>query len=147
MSEFGNEFGNESGTSGGAVAPADWLERMLAENARDHADGYILDDGFTARVMNMLPAPALPPAWRKPALAALWGVAAVGLAVALPGAAVDVAREAFKLFAAKPFTLYEVGAVLAVAGVGMWATVFIVTAQSFASARYARLARYFGPAS
>ena len=121
MSELGNEFGNARG----AGAAADWLERMLADNAREDADAYILDDGFTARVMNVLPAPALPPAWRKPALAALWGAAAVGLAVALPGTAVDIAREAFRLFAAKPFTLYEVGAVLAMAGVGMWASAFI----------------------
>ena len=121
MSELGNEFGN----AGGAAASADWLERMLTDNAREHADAYILDDGFTARVMNVLPAPALPPAWRKPALAALWGAAAVGLAVALPGTAVDIAREAFRLFAAKPFTLYEVGAVLAMAGIGIWTSAFI----------------------
>ena len=40
----------------------------------------------------------------------LWGVAVVALAFALPGAAVDVAREAFRLFSAKPFTLSEVAA-------------------------------------
>ena len=88
------------------------------------AGDYIADDGFTARVMTALPAPCCAPAWRKPAVTALWGVAAVGLAVALPGAAVDVAREAFKLFAAKPFSLSEIAAVLAVAGLGTWTTAF-----------------------
>ena len=69
--------------------------------------------------MTALPAPIVAPAWRKPAVTALWGIAAVGLAFALPGAAVDVAREAFKLFSAKPFALSEIAAVLAVAmGVG-----------------------------
>jgi len=72
--------------------------------------------------MQALPAPVAPPAWRKPVLAGLWGAAAVGLAVALPGAAIDVARETFKLFAAKPVSLYEIAAVLAVAGLGSWTT-------------------------
>ena len=101
---------------------ADWLSRILAEDARDRGGDYVDDAGFTARVMAALPAPVAPPAWRTPALAALWGVAAVGLAVALPGAAVDVARETFRLFAAKPFTLYEVAAVLGIAGLGTWTT-------------------------
>ena len=103
----------------------DWLDRALADSAREHSDAYIADDGFTARVMNALPAPvAALPSWRKPALGALWAAAAIGLAFALPGAATDVAREAFRLFAAKPFSLSEIGAVLAVAGAGMWASAY-----------------------
>jgi hypothetical protein len=49
----------------------------------------------------------------------------LGLAFTLPGAAVDVAREAFRIFAAKPFALSEILALLAVAGVGTWTTVFV----------------------
>lgn len=112
MSEFGNP--------GSAAATADWLDRVLADDARDHAGGYIPDNGFTAVVMKALPAPIVVPAWRKPAVTALWGIAAVGVAIALPGAAFDVAREAFKLFSAKPFTLSEIAAMLAVAGLGTW---------------------------
>jgi len=74
--------------------------------------------------MSSLPAPVAVPDWRKPAVAALWGVAAVGLAFALPGAAFDVAREAFKLFSAKPFALSEIAALMAIAGIGTWSTVY-----------------------
>ena len=113
---------SDFGTQGSAAATADWLDHVLADHARDHAGDYIADAGFTARVMTALPAPIVAPAWRKPAVAALWGIAAVGLAFALPGVAVDVAREAFKLFSAKPFALSEIAAVLAVAGLGTWST-------------------------
>ena len=72
-----------------------------------------------------MPAPALLPAWRKPAATLLWAAVGVGLAFTLPGAALDVAREAFKLFAAKPFALSEVLAVIAIAGAGMWTTAIV----------------------
>jgi len=111
---------SDFGTQGTTAAAGDWLDRVLADDVRDHAGDYIVDDGFTARVMSALPAPIAAPAWRKPAVTALWGVAAVGLAFALPGAAIDVAREAFKLFSAKPFALSEIAAVLAIAGLGTW---------------------------
>ena len=116
---------NDIDVQGNAAAPADWLDRLLADSARDYTDAYIADDGFTARIMHALPAPDIPPAWRKPAVMALWGAAAVGVAFALPGAAFDVAREAFRLFAAKPFALSEIAAVLVVAGLGTWTTAFV----------------------
>ncbi len=115
---------SDVGRRGDANESADWLDRLLADDAREHAADYLADDGFTARVMTVLPAPIVVPAWRKPALAALWGVAAVGLAFALPGAAIDVAREAFRLFSAKPFSLSEIAAVLAVAGLGTWSSAY-----------------------
>ena len=121
---------SEFDTQGSAAATADWLDHVLADDARDHAGDYIADNGFTARVMSALPAPIVVPAWRKPAVTALWGVAAIGLAFALPGAAVDVAREAFKLFSAKPFALSEIAAVLAVAGLGTWTTAFYAWRRS-----------------
>ena len=110
--------------------PADWLDRVLADDARDHAGGYIDDGGFVANVMRRLPVPVALPAWRKPAIAILWGVAGVGLAIILPGVAVDVAREAFKLFAAKPFSLSEIAAVLAVLGMGTWTTAIVAWKRS-----------------
>jgi len=103
----------------------DWLDRLLAEDASAYARDYIDDAGFTAKVVAQLPAPAVLPAWRKPAVTALWAAAGLGLAFALPSAAVDVAREAFKLFAAKPFSLSEVLAVIALAGAGSWTTAII----------------------
>ena len=105
--------------------PADWLDRVLADDARDHAGGYIDDGGFVANVMRRLPAPITLPAWRKPAIAVLWGAAGIGLAFTLPGVVVDVAREAFKLFAAKPFSLSEMAVVLALLGMGTWTTAIV----------------------
>jgi hypothetical protein len=78
----------------------DWLDDVLRAD-----DAYIADDGFTARVMSALPMPAALPKWRKPAVAVLWGVAAVGLAIAAPGAMVDVAREAYRLLATVPVSV------------------------------------------
>ncbi|HSQ80439.1 MAG TPA: hypothetical protein VLU54_04755 [Casimicrobiaceae bacterium] len=116
-----NESANIDGADRGAT-PGDWLDRALAERSRDHSDLYILDEGFTSRVMSALPAPARPVPWRKPVLGALWTAAAVGFAVTLPGTTVDVAREAIRLVSAKPFSLSDVALLLAVAGAGMWTT-------------------------
>lgn len=101
-------------------APGDWLDQLLAREAADHADDYLADDGFTARVMQMLPAADALPAWRQPAVVALWLVAVALLAITLPGTAQEVAREAFKLFAARPFSLSTVALVLAAMGIATW---------------------------
>jgi len=58
------------------------------------------------------------------------GFRGVGLAFALPGVVVDVAREAFKLFAAKPFSLSEVAVVLALLGMGTWTTAIVAWKRS-----------------
>ena len=47
----------------------DWLEHALIEDGRAHRAGYIVDDGFSARVAGALPPPATLPAWRKPVVA------------------------------------------------------------------------------
>ena len=95
----------------------DWLDRLLAGDARAHRDSYVADDGFSARVMSALPPPLAPitlPAWRKPAVMALWGVAAAGIALAMPSAMLDVGREAYRLLAAQPVSLSGIaGAVVA----------------------------------
>ena len=51
-----------------ADAGDDWLDGLLRADGGEHRAGYLDDDGFTARVMSALPAPAALPAWRKPAL-------------------------------------------------------------------------------
>ena len=83
--------------------------RGCCVDARASTRDYIADDGFTARVMAALPPrrDALP-AWRKPAVTALVG--GRGSAASrwrCPASAFDVAREAFRLFAAQPFALSE----------------------------------------
>ena len=100
---------------------ADWLESALRADARDHADAYVLDDGFTARVMSALPpAEHALPAWRKPAVVVMWIAAAAGAAVSLPGAAIDVGREAFALLAAHPVSVQHIVAALGVMALGTW---------------------------
>ena len=98
----------------------DWLDPLLAREAADHAGDYISDDGFTTRVMRMLPMPDALPAWRQPAVAALWLIAAALLAITLAGTVQEVSREAFKLFAARPFSLSTVAFVLAAIGIATW---------------------------
>ncbi len=67
-----------------ADADDGWLEQALEADAREHAAAYVTDDGFTAKVMARLPAPATLPAWRRPVLALLWLIAGSAVAVALP---------------------------------------------------------------
>jgi hypothetical protein len=61
-----------------------WLEQALRADAQAHAAAYVADDGFTAKVMSRLPAPAALPAWRGPAIALLWLVAGGAVVALLP---------------------------------------------------------------
>ena len=99
----------------------EWLERVLVADGVAQREIYIADDGFAARVMTELPAPAALPSWRKPAIVALWTAAAAGLAVAMPGAVLEVGREAYRLLATQPISLSGIGGA-AVAMIGLtWA--------------------------
>jgi hypothetical protein len=98
----------------------DWLDGLLEADAREERSAYIADAGFTARVMHALPVPPALPAWRKPAVVALWGVALAGIALALPGAALDVAREAYRLLGAQPVSLSGMVGALLLAGTLTW---------------------------
>ena len=99
---------------------ADWMDRMLRHDAALHADDYINDSGFTARVMQALPVVGELPAWRRPAVAALWVIAGALLAIALPGVAYDVARAAYKLFVARPFALSTIAFIVVAFGAASW---------------------------
>ena len=101
-------------------AADDWLDRVLADDAADHAGVYLPDEGFTARVMRALPAADALPAWRRPVVAALWVAAAALLAPALPATALDVARETFRIFAAQPFSLSTIALGIAAVGIATW---------------------------
>jgi len=106
--------------AGARDAPADWMDRLLVADAAGHASDYIGDQGFTARVMQTLPRAGVLPAWRRPAVVALWAIAGLLLAVALPGVAYDVARAAYTLFAARPFALSTIAAMLVAIGAVSW---------------------------
>ena len=108
------------------ASPDDWLDGLLAADAREGRSSYIADQGFTSRVMHALPAPLALPAWRRPAVVALWGIAVAGISLAVPGAALDVAREAYRLLGAHPVSLS-----------GMAGAILFVGALSWSAAAYA----------
>ena len=111
----------EANARPGPEAGDDWLESILRNDAADHAHAYVDDAGFTRRVVETLPLPeSAVPAWRKPAVLGLWTLAAAGSAVALPGVAIDVGREAFKLLAAQPVSLPQIAAAVVVIALGTW---------------------------
>jgi hypothetical protein len=99
---------------------SDWLDAALRADAIEHRGDYVGDDGFTARVMAKLPAPATLPAWRKRALVGIWTVAGVGIALALPGAYADIAREFVRVVAGHPVTLAQIATGVVILGVGSW---------------------------
>ncbi len=111
-----SEIGGGADARGG-----DWVEALL----REDRSRYIDDGGFTARVMGVLP--ALAPAWRKPAVAGLWGLAVVGAGLALPNTVHDIARMAYTLYAAQPVTLPMLATVIAGVGAAMWAAAAYTT--------------------
>ena len=104
------------------VAPPgdDWLDGLLSADAREGRSSYIADQGFTARVMDSLPVPLALPAWRRPAVVALWGIAAAGISLAVPGTALDVAREAYRLLGAHPVSLSGMAGAILFAGALSW---------------------------
>jgi hypothetical protein len=61
-----------------------WLEQALRADAQSHADAYVADEGFTAKVLAQLPRPAALPAWRRPVVALLWLIAGGAVVVLLP---------------------------------------------------------------
>ena len=104
-----------------AATPGDdWLDGLLNADAREGRSSYIADQGFTARVMHALPVPLALPAWRRPAVVALWGIALAGISLALPGAALDVARDAYRLLGAHPVSLSGMAGAIIFAGALSW---------------------------
>lgn len=103
----------------------EWIESMLRADAHAHDGDYLADDGFTARVMQALPASVTLPAWRKPLLAGMWGAAGVGLAVVLPDTLRDAAQDVIRFVVTQHFSLRDIGvAVLAVAGASWAGTLY-----------------------
>jgi hypothetical protein len=103
-----------------STAAGDWLDDLLAADGRESRSAYIADDGFTARVIQALPALVTLPAWRKPAVTVLWGVAVAGVALALPDTVLDIAREAYRLLGGQPVSLSGMAGAVLVAGALSW---------------------------
>jgi hypothetical protein len=104
-----------------AAAGDDWLDGLLRADGREHRAGYLDDEGFTARVMSALPPALAVPAWRKPALAALWAGAGIGIALVLPATVVDVAHEILRVILGQRISLTGIGASVIVLGASAWA--------------------------
>ena len=106
-------------------AGREWLDGVLADDAREHRDAYVDDGGFTARVMDALPAPAAAgaalPAWRKPVLTGVWALATVGIVIALPDAAADAAQQIMRTIGGQHLSLIDVGGFLLALGAATWA--------------------------
>jgi hypothetical protein len=103
-----------------ADSSPDWIDRMLMADADEHAGDYIDDQGFTARVMQSLPLAGALPAWRRPAVVMLWVIAGALLAIALPGVALDIARAAYRLVVAQPFSLSTIAFIVVAFGAATW---------------------------
>jgi len=99
----------------------DWLEAALLADGREHRAQYLDDAGFTARVIAALPAPLALPAWRRPALMLLWALAGLGIALALPGAVIDVAYDVMHVVAGQHVSLSGIGAAVVTLAVAAWA--------------------------
>jgi hypothetical protein len=101
-------------------ADDDWLDAVLHADGREHRAAYLDDVGFTARVMAALPAPAAMPAWRRPALALLWAVAGIGVALSLPATFADVAHDVVRLFVGHRVSLAGIAAGVVALGAATW---------------------------
>ena len=104
----------------------DWLDQALIADGREYRADYLADDGFTARVMAAVPAPAMLPAWRMPVLLLLWTSAAIGIAILLPGLASDIMRELLHLVGAYRISLSGIATGLVALGAAMWAAAAMV---------------------
>jgi hypothetical protein len=102
------------------IGTADWLDAALEEAAHEHRAAYVADDGFTANVIDRLPAMPTLPAWRRPVIVLLWLLAGVGALVALPGAFDDAFRSTVALLVGRPLHLTDVALLLALCGAAAW---------------------------
>lgn len=116
----------ESGTPPHDDPADDWLERALAADAAELRAAHVDDAGFTARVMESLPAPARLPRWRRPVEWALAGIAGLAIAASAPALAADFARELFRLLSAQPVSLSSLAVLLAAIGLATFGAAALV---------------------
>ena len=102
------------------AAGEDWMDALLRAESRERASDYLSDDGFTARVLAVLPAVSSLPAWRKPLVALLWTFVAVASLVAMPGIADDVLRGVAGLIFGHRLSFTEIAAAITLLGAVTW---------------------------
>jgi hypothetical protein len=100
-----------------------WLEQALKTGARADAAAYVADDGFTAKVLARLPAPALLPAWRRPVVVLLWLVAGGAVVALLPDLFYALFGGLVALLVGQPMlTLSHLAVALMLLGAATWST-------------------------
>ena len=102
------------------VDTADWLDAALEEAAHEHRSAYIADDGFTAKLIERLPAATTLPAWRRPAIVLLWLLAGGAAMVSLPSAFDDAFRASVALVLGHRMGLADFTALLVLFGAAAW---------------------------
>ena len=100
-----------------------WLEQALKADAQAHAAAYVADDGFTAKVLARLPAPAVLPAWRRPVVALLWLIAGGAVVALLPDLFYDLFGGLVALLVGQPMlTWSHLAVALMLLGAATWST-------------------------
>ena len=96
---------------------------MQHENSRRSARIVIapLFDQCGPRAIEALTVMEPYPVWRRPVLTLLWALAGLGIALALPGAVVDVAYDVMRLVVGQRVSLSGIGAAVVALGVATWA--------------------------
>lgn len=100
-----------------------WLEQALKADAQAHAAAYVADDGFTAKVLSRLPAPAVLPAWRRPVVTLLWLIAGGAVVALLPDLFYALFGGLVALLVGQPMlTWSHLAVALMLLGAATWST-------------------------
>jgi len=102
------------------VDTADWLDAALEEAGREHRAAYVPDDGFTATVIERLPAAPTLPGWRRPAIVLLWLLAGGAAVASVPSAFDDAFRGSVALLLGHRMGLADFAVLLALFGAAAW---------------------------
>lgn len=98
----------------------DWLDAALEAAAQEHRAAYVADDGFTGKVIGLLPAAPTLPVWRRPAIVLLWLLAGGAAMVSLPGAFDDAFRGSVALLLGHRMGLGDFALLLMLCGAAAW---------------------------
>ena len=99
----------------------DWLEHALRVAGSEHRSAYVADDGFTSRVMSLMPQPATLPVWRRPVIVFLWLCVAAAALAGVPGLFEDAFRGTVAMLVGHRIGVADIVALLVVLSAGTWA--------------------------
>jgi hypothetical protein len=111
-----------AGMNANDIDTADWLDAALEDAAHEHRAAYLADAGFTAKVLDRLPAAPTLPAWRRPVIVLLWLLAGAAAMVSLPGAFDDAFRGTVALLLGHRIGLSDFALLLLLFGAAAWSS-------------------------